>query len=280
MSTGKTIQIFLPEGNPRGIRVAEITSRTVKVIQIPRAELAKGLGREELSNVGLYFLVGESESGQAKVYVGETEDCSKRLKDHNRKYDWWQTALVCISTSAAFTKTHVKYLEWHCHQEAVKTGRYAVDNTNVPTKPHTNESMIADLMDHYDTIRLLVSTLGFPFFEPSRRHSRKDVFYCKGKAAKAEGEYNEDGFTVFAGSIAMVEHTKSFHNFLRTLRAQLLADGVLMPNTAQTYKFVKDHVFSSPSTAAAIVLARNANGWMEWKDKDGRTMDEVKRKEG
>jgi len=28
LKSAKTIQIFLPDGNPRGVRVAEITSRT------------------------------------------------------------------------------------------------------------------------------------------------------------------------------------------------------------------------------------------------------------
>ena len=107
MTTGKTIQIFLPDSNPRGIRIAEITSRTVKVLQIPRAELDKGLLRKELGHVGLYFLLGEEDTGNKKVYVGETEDTAKRLKDHNRKSDWWQTALVCISTSAALSLIHI-----------------------------------------------------------------------------------------------------------------------------------------------------------------------------
>ncbi len=92
MTTGKTIQIFLPDSNPRGIRIAEITSRTVKVLQIPRAELDKGLLRKELGHVGLYFLLGEEDTGNKKVYVGETEDTAKRLQDHNRKSAWWQTA--------------------------------------------------------------------------------------------------------------------------------------------------------------------------------------------
>ncbi len=35
----RTIQIFLPEGNPREIRNAEITSQTVQVIQAPRAHV-------------------------------------------------------------------------------------------------------------------------------------------------------------------------------------------------------------------------------------------------
>ncbi len=279
MPTGKTIQIFLPDSNPRGIRIAEITSRTVKVLQIPRAELEKGIWRKELGHVGLYFLLGEDETGNKKFYVGETEDTAKRLKDHNRKGDWWHTALVCISTSAAFTKTHVKYLEWFCHQEARKTERYVVDNTNNPTKPHTSESMEADLMDHFDTIRLLCSTLGFPFFEPQRKADRQVVFTCKGKAAKAEGEYNEDGMVVFGGSTANVAETPSIHKYMTTIRTQLLAEGVLIPHSKDLYRFTKDHTFTSPSTAAAVVLARNANGWVEWKDKDGKTLDEVKRKD-
>ena len=34
-STPKTIQIFLPGGDPRGIRIAEITTRIVQVIEVP-----------------------------------------------------------------------------------------------------------------------------------------------------------------------------------------------------------------------------------------------------
>lgn len=34
--TPKTIQIFLPGGDPRGIRIAEITTRIVQVIEVPR----------------------------------------------------------------------------------------------------------------------------------------------------------------------------------------------------------------------------------------------------
>ena len=42
--------------------------------------------------------------------------------------------------------------------------------------------------------------------------------------------------------------------------------------------FTDDHLFSSPSSAASQVLARNANGWKEWKTKGGKTLDELKRK--
>lgn len=35
MPNPQTIQIFLPSGDPRGMRVAEITTRIVRVIEVP-----------------------------------------------------------------------------------------------------------------------------------------------------------------------------------------------------------------------------------------------------
>lgn len=40
-----------------------------------------------------------------------------------------------------------------------------------------------------------------------------------------------------------------------------------------------DKTFSSASTAASFCLGRSANGWTEWKDKDGNTLDSVYRKQ-
>ncbi len=37
--------------------------------------------------------------------------------------------------------------------------------------------------------------------------------------------------------------------------------------------------FSSPSAAACFVLGTSANGWTEWKDKSGRTLDELFRRQ-
>ena len=38
---GKTIQIFLSDGNPKGVKKASITTDKVEVIQIPRASLSE-----------------------------------------------------------------------------------------------------------------------------------------------------------------------------------------------------------------------------------------------
>ena len=277
-STGKTIQMFLPDGNPRGVKIAEFTSRTIQVIAVPRAQIDMACSRAELRNVGVYFLFGGSESGNLPLlYIGEAEDCATRLKQHNKQKDWWTVALVCISKTAEFTKAHVKYLEWYCHQQADKSGRYKLENGNIPPKAHISEPVVADLMDHFETMRILCSTLGYPLFDKIQKAKREDLLMCKGKKAKASGEYTEDGLIVFAGSVANRVFTKGAPDYLEPIRDGLIADGVMEVVGEDTLRFTKDHVFNSPSQAAAVVLARNANGWTEWKYPDGKTLDEVKR---
>jgi hypothetical protein len=212
------------------------------------------------------------------MYVGEAEDCAIRLKQHNKTKDWWTTAVVCVSKTAGLTKSHAKYLEWYCHQEAAAAGRFKVDNSSVPSKPHVSEPMEADLMDYFDTIRILTGTLGFPLFDKIQKPQSQNLLVCQGKKAHASGEYTEDGLIVFAGSICNREEAKSTHEYASVIRQQLLQDGVLEVVDHSTLRFTKDHVFPSPSQAAMMVLARNANGWIEWKYPDGRTLDEVKRK--
>lgn len=276
---GKTIQIFLPDGNPRGVKIAEFTSRTVQTVLLPRAQLDFACSRSELGNVGLYFLIGDSDSGNIlQLYIGEAEDCAARLKQHNKSKDWWANAIVCVSKTAGFTKSHVKYLEWYCHQEAEAAGRFKVDNSTVPTKSYVSEPMVADLMDHFDTIRILTSTLGYPMFEKIQKPGKQDVLTCKGKKALAKGEYTEDGLIVFANSIVNRPEAKSIHDYVSMARYQLVDHGILEIVDDDTLRFKKDQIFPSPSQAAAVVLGRNANGWTEWKYPDGRTLDEVKRK--
>ena len=74
-TTPKTIQIFLPGGDPRGIRIAEITTRIVQVIEVPRSLVQDFLKMEESAQVALYFLFGGEGGGTAPtVYIGQTGD--------------------------------------------------------------------------------------------------------------------------------------------------------------------------------------------------------------
>lgn len=274
---GKTIQIYLPDGNPRGLKIAEITSRTVQAVLIPRSLLEDATQRDELKNVGVYLLFGNNET-KPQVYIGEAEECLIRIKQHNKGKDFWTHAMAFVSKTHYFTKTHIKFLEWLCCEVAIKANRFALENTNLPTKPHVSESVEADLYDNFETMQILASTLGFPVFDEIKKPKNQELIFCKGKDAYAEGEYTEDGITVFAGSKCNLVESKTAGSWIEGMRNDLKEAGVLLEKD-DVWIFTKDHIFSSPSASAAVVLARRANGWIEWKFKDGKTLDEVKRQQ-
>lgn len=277
MSQPRTIQIFLIDGNPRGLRLAEILSRTVQVMLVPRAQLDDALKRPEVNAVGVYFLIGDShDRASPLVYIGEAEDVGARLRQHQKQKEFWNVALICVSKTRYFTKSHAKYLEWYCHKVMAQVGRVELENSAVPAKPFVSESMESDLIDNFDTLRVLLGTLGFPFFDEITKGGEKSALVCKGKGAVARGEYSAEGFSIFAGSTAAFAEVPSAGTDVVTLRTNLREAKVLVPH-GNLLVFAKAYLFSSPSAAAATVLGRRANGWKEWRYPDGRDLDEVVR---
>ncbi len=276
MNFGKTIQIFLPDGNPRSIKIAEITSRTVQAILIPRSKIDLVFQRDELQNVGIYFLIGNpEEESKPQLYIGEAEDCKVRIKQHNSK-GFWNYAIVIISKTHYFTKTHIKYLESFAYNEAKRIGRYKIENNTIPTQPFVSESMKADLLDNFDTIKILVSTLGYPIFDEVKTANKTEQLYCKSKDANAIGEFTDEGLLVFQNSVCNLKESRTAGTWLINLRKKLLDNGILaLENGILVFK--SDYLFGSPSAAAGAVLGRRSNGWIDWKYKNGKTLDEVKR---
>jgi hypothetical protein len=279
MSRPQTIQIFLPDGSPRSVKIAEITNRIVQAIFIPRNKLDYIGERLEVRSVGIYFLFGESsESLKPIVYIGEAEDCFIRLKQHNREKEFWNYAVSITSKINSFTKSHVKFLEHFAVKIAMEVNRFKIENSTVPSKPFVTESMEADLLDSFDTIKVLLSTLGYPVFESVNKKDLKksELLYIKGTGIVAEGDLIDDGFVVFKGSQIKKETTPSCHVYLMNLRFKLIENGILVEKN-DNYYFTEDYVFNSPSTAGGVILGRSTNGWTSWKDKKGITLDELKR---
>ena len=84
MARARTIQIYLPSGDPRGLRVAELTTSIVRVVEVPRSLLSDFQLMPESKQVGLYFLFGGDQSGtDAAVYIGQSGNLGDRLAQHN-----------------------------------------------------------------------------------------------------------------------------------------------------------------------------------------------------
>lgn len=282
MQRPQTIQIFLPTGDPRGMRIAEITTRIVRVIEVPRSQLAEFLKLPESSQVGVYFLIGEpSEAGLPRTYIGQSGEVGKRLVQHNQSKDFWSRALVVISLTNSLTQTHALFLEWFALQQANKAGRYELENGNAGARPHTPAPLEADCHEIHETAATLLATLGQPIFESltttSSPKAAKELFYCKSSGVDGVGEYTSEGFVVLKNSRGRAENVASIQGMPQErFRNQLIAEGTLVSMDGALV-FSRDYLFQSPSGAALALLGRATNGWAEWKNAKGETLDKVKR---
>lgn len=282
MATPKTIQIFLPGGDPQGIRIAEITTRIVQVIEVPRPLLADFNKMPESGQVSVYFLVNDQRDGSDPVvYVGQTGDLRTRLTDHNQKKDFWQRALVLISRTNSLTQTHTLFLEWHCLQVVNEAGRYSVENGNKGSKPHTPAPLAADCVEIFETASTLLATLGYPLFDAvgiaGNTGAQREIFTCTSAGVDGRGLYTPEGFVVLKGSKGRRANVASIEGTGDERHRRKLVEAGVMKEVGDTAVFQKDHLFPSPSMAAVALLGRTANGWVAWKSKDGRTLDALKR---
>ena len=118
--TSATIKLFLPRGDAKSLRTAEISNWTGKAIAAPRTEMDELLLREELEKAGVYILTGADPlSGSPLAYIGEAEVIRDRLKQHKTK-EFWTSAIVFVSKDENLTKAHVRYLESRLLAEATQ----------------------------------------------------------------------------------------------------------------------------------------------------------------
>lgn len=281
-ATPKTIQIFLPSGEPHGIRIAEITTRIVQVIEVPRSLLSSFLTMEQSAQVGVYFLIGEdTEDGDRLVYVGQTGDLRARLTAHNLKKDFWERALVLVSKTNSLTQTHALFLEWHSLQQIRSAGRFTDENGNSGSRPHTPAPLEAECLEVFETGSVLVSSLGYPLFAPAAKPKQSEepaeVFSLRSPSngVEAKGLYTAEGFVVLAGSFGRMDTAPSLGETNERWRQRLLVAGVMQPDDKGRLVLPKDHLFKSPSGAAIALLGRSANGWTEWKNAQGKTLHEL-----
>jgi hypothetical protein len=273
MTKPQTIQIFLPFGNPQGTRVAEITTRTVRVFDIPRKLLPEFLNMTESTQVGLYFLFSEVDNEDSiSCYIGQSGDVGKRLQQHHQKKDFWHRAIVAVSLTNTITDTHAKYLEWASIKLGQASGRFQLENGNSGSKPHTPAPLEADCEEILETIRVLMSTLGFPVMEPLPSHTKEiqsTIYYCTARGANARGILSPEGFTVLKGSTCAIKPTaKATPQSIKTRRQKLIDNGVLVYD-GDALVFAKDYLFQSPSGASCSVIYRTSNGWKDWKTAEG-----------
>ena len=279
-SQGFSVRIFIPSGDPDGLRIIEKSNWIGQGLFFPRALFAEARQRDEVKRRGVYVIWGPGESGQLpRIYVGEGDSVMSRLDQHAKQKDFWTHAVVFTSKDQNLNKAHVKYLEARLVQLAADAKRAELDNGSVPQLPTLSEADKADAEAFLHDMLLCLPILGLNVFEKAKASGKQSSdLILKGKGIEARGQDTAEGFVVRAGSLAVKEDVRSIHDYLTELRRALLAQGVFVDEGTH-YRLTQDYTFNSPSTAAGVLLGRPANGRREWKDVQGRTLKEIQEAE-
>lgn len=274
-----TIKLFLPHGDAKSLRTAEISNWSGKAIAAPRTELDELLGRDELDKAGVYILLGTNPQTNAPhAYIGEAEVIRERIRQHKGK-EFWVAAIVFTSKDENLTKAHVRYLESRMIAEATKIKRFTLDQ-NQAGGSKLPESDREDMEVFLGRIRQLLPVLGSDILTPIAQVTMPNqpggVLYCTCKGAEARGQRTANGFVIFQGSTAVLAERPSSGSYPYVIaqRKELIANGTLIKKN-DLLVFTKDVEFSSPSAAAVVVRGGSANGLIAWKTKEGKTLREL-----
>ena len=277
---GRSLELFFIDGKPDAMLTAEVFNWTGHVLMTPRTQISEALKRKEARHTGIYLLFGER-NGSPLLYIGEGEDISDRIRNHDSRKDWWNIAILITSSANNLNKAHVKYLESRLIEEARAVGKIALENGTVPGRPGLSEAAQANMEAFIEYVLMVLPALQIDSFLKNTRPATHNINHLDsssnaplfelhtakhGISATAKLENGE--FVVQAGSNARRswEGVRTQGTPYGQLHTELVRMGVLVEQGLQRV-FKENYAFKSPSAAAAVVNGRPANGTVEWKVK-------------
>ena len=171
---GKTIQVFLMDGEASGRIKATISNWNGLAYKIPRSKLSACKERDDLSQSSVYFLFGGNIDGKRDVvYIGQAGirktggGILTRLMEHDKNpdKDYWTEAVVFTTSNNSFGQTELSFLENRFCNMALNANRYEVKNAIEPTSGNITEEKESELEEYADYAELILGVLGYKVFE-------------------------------------------------------------------------------------------------------------------
>lgn len=273
--TPTLINLFLPDGEPAGLKVINISGRTLTGIVVPRILFQEFKKRDEYGRTGVYILVGANEdTADTRIYVGEADPVGPRLESHVKNKDFWTYAIAFTAQGSGLHKAHVEHLESRLHTLASQAKRCVLDNGNAPALPTLNEMQKAEAEGYLNDVLLCLPILNADYFSTLPKKTKSTVVYSlTARGVTSHGYESANGFIVQQGSQAAKKSVQVRDIVLRT-RAHLIKQGVLL-DKGTYYELTQDYEFNSPSLAGASMIGGQCNGRVMWKTKSGQTLKQI-----
>ena len=276
MATSKKLEIIYHNGQPDGIRSIRRHLSTMTTYVIPRPLLAEAKKITGINRPGIYYLINENDENKiAQIYIGQTRNGVVRLDDHNRSKDFWNKAIMFLADSKTFSLDMISGLEEYAIMKAHESNRYKVENSVKP-KYEIDEYDLPSIEEMYEEIQFIMATQGYTMDNAKMSMNEADICQTSRKGIIARGVYGGDKFQVLEGSEINLEKPVHLEKYNRQ-RKELYEKGDIVKQ-GDKYVLTVTLEFNTPSGASDFVLGGSTNGWAEWKNKDGKTLDEVYRK--
>ena len=162
-----TIRIFVPDGDPEGVRMIDRMNWTGLGVVFPRAKWTEVRQRPELHRTGVYILVGYSaqDDDLPTLYIGQADGVKGRIESHYNNKDFWDWGVVFVSNSGGLNRAHVTWLEYALVKRASEANRCHLDNGNSPQEPALSEAEKADTRAFLKEILQILPLVGLRAFE-------------------------------------------------------------------------------------------------------------------
>ena len=302
-----SIHIFLPAGSVDVLRVVKKDNWSGRAIAFRREAMREALALGDLNAPGVYLLRAQG-SGGIRLYIGETRNLARRLKQHARDLDFWTNAVAFVRTGDGLDKADIQYLEARLIRLADEAGQIIPEHSNRPDpsgnletdKEAAAEGFLENLLE-------CLRALGIEDFDPPQSgvpvqpalssdlppsppavavslatsgEPPWGILTVPSKGVKARGRLLANGkFLVEAGATASAEVVESLRGrpfkAALDLREEMIADGRLNRSSDdQGFILTRDEEFNSPSQAEAVLAGRVGSGPTNWVSEDGSDSDE------
>lgn len=276
MAISKKLEIIYHNGQPDGIRSIRRHLSTMTTYIIPRPLLSEAKKLTGINRPGIYYLISENDDNKiAQIYIGQTRNGVSRLDDHNRSKDFWNKAIIFLTDSKTFSLDMISGLEDYAINKATESKRYKIENTVNP-KQEIDEYDLPLIEEVYEEIKFIMATQGYKMDNSKSTLNEANTLHTTRNGVQAFGVYDGEKFEVLEGS--EIDMSRKCHSYnIEKQRQTAIKNGNIV-DIGGKYKLNVSVSFTSPSSAAMFVLGGSTNGWVEWKNKNGKTLDELFRK--
>jgi hypothetical protein len=167
MAAPYSIEIFVPEGEPEGLRILSLKNWTGVCLVFPRSSWITTRKRAEFGSTGVYLLYGYGENNPdiPLVYIGQTDELRTRLDQHEKTKEFWDRCIVFVSTNNFLNRADVTWLEATLYKMAKEMGQCELNNSQVPGFPSMSEPDEANMQFFIDQMMQVYPLAGVQIFE-------------------------------------------------------------------------------------------------------------------